>query len=283
MISIRFAALSAILLILSPGPSNRPPSLREAPGGVEVTPDGDAPALVNSANSTGLVAGFFVKNTRTVPSTYTLSCLGSENVICDDVEPNSVSLDPNESTDIAVYYSTGPPGEGTLTARASGPVSDRGYYDVTVTAPPTVTLIVPRVTSGNRAVVANRTPMVRAMISKGSYSLDTTKTRLIWRGDTVTKWAGDSLTVARFNRGLRRWPRSLRHLESSRLISASHCSRARTVARTRRPPLRGFGRHDSIQWRPRLGHQVNSESPPILGRRSCAAWNNGGELAIWIE
>src|SRR2546428_771573 len=66
----------------------------------------------------------------------------------------------------------------TLGATGSGPVADTGSYNVTVSATlPTVTILAPVLTSGQRAVVSNRQPLVRALLkANGGAALDTTRT-----------------------------------------------------------------------------------------------------------
>ncbi len=174
-------------------------------GGIEVTPD--ASPLDRLSNLTGQVVSFTVTNTNTTSiRSGTLSCSATGQVTCTNIDVTSYSLDPNgDFITVQATFSTGTAGAGTLTLTASGTSGDIGSYSITVVAPPTLTLVVPRLTSGSRAVVNNRTPTLRATILKGSYPIDTTKTALVWRTDTVTKWRGDSLTVARGNRGLVEW------------------------------------------------------------------------------
>jgi RHS repeat-associated protein len=65
-------------------------------------------------------------------------------------------------------------------------------------AAPSVSLIVPTLTSGSRAVVRTRQPVIRATFLPNATAIDTTKTVLSWRGETVTG-------LARHNRGLIEW------------------------------------------------------------------------------
>ncbi len=169
-------------------------------------------AVTQDPNRGPFTQVFTVANNCTVPfAALTLSCAQAGNASCGGVTPVSwPSLGVGQSFQDTLTYSTGAGGTGTASLQVNwgelgGPVF--GTLTVTITAVtlPTLTLLVPRLTSGSRAVVSNRTPTIRATILKGTYPLDTTRTALVWKTDTVTKWRGDSLTVARANRGLVEW------------------------------------------------------------------------------
>jgi YD repeat-containing protein len=129
--SRRWIALALLPLSLLFFPS-KPPSVPEVPvpGGVEVTPDAGGP-LTPEANSGPHYANFWVKNTRTVTTTYNLACGTTGTANSCEVEPMQVTLDYNETTDLQVNYFTGTMGSGQVVLRATGAASDSGYYAVT--------------------------------------------------------------------------------------------------------------------------------------------------------
>jgi len=169
---------------------------------VAVTPDG-APES-HYINTSGLLVTFTVVNTGSLSASFTFTCSTTGGLTCGTVTPGSATIAAGATKEVDVTYSVGGSG-GTLTLTATGPATDAGSYLITALTPPTVTLQVPTLTSGSRAVVRNRTPIIRAILTRGSLALDTTKTALLWKTDTVTKWRADSLTVARANRGLIEW------------------------------------------------------------------------------
>jgi hypothetical protein len=86
-----------------------------------------------------------------------------------------------------------------LKLSASGSGTDQGTYNVTALAgPPVVTLVVPTVTSGFRALVRTRQPVIRAAFATNGASIDTAATVLRWRGEVVTN-------LSRHNRALLEW------------------------------------------------------------------------------
>ncbi len=171
------------------------------------------PSAVTQDNNRGPFTQIFtVTNNCTSPFTaLTLSCAASGNVSCGSVTPVSwATLGVGASFQDTLTYSTGAGGSGTASLQVNwgdtgGPIFGTLTVTITSVTPPVLSLVVPTLTSGSRAVVNNRTPTLRATILKGTYPVDTTKTALLWRTDTVTKWRGDSLTVARANRGLVEW------------------------------------------------------------------------------
>jgi hypothetical protein len=154
---------------------------------VEVTPD--ASPISRVAGTLGLQESFTVKNAGLLSDAYTMTCSTTGNVTCTNIAPSSFSLSSNQTQVVTVTYNTGSAGSGTLTARAQG-VSDfwdTGSYNVTVTSappPPTVTLVLPTLTAGSRAVVARRQPVIRALFTS-PIAIDTTQTVLKWKGQVV--------------------------------------------------------------------------------------------------
>jgi RHS repeat-associated protein len=171
------------------------------------------PSAVTQDNNRGPFTQIFtVTNNCTSPFTaLTMSCAPSGNVSCGSVTPVSwTTLGVGASFQDTLTYSTGAGGSGTASLQVNwgdtgGPIFGTLTVTITSVTPPVLSLVVPTLSSGSRAVVNNRTPTLRATILKGTYPVDTTKTALLWRTDTVTKWRGDSLTVARANRGLVEW------------------------------------------------------------------------------
>ena len=107
-------------------------------------------------------------------------------------------LDPNEDAEISVGYNVGGT-SGVLKLSASGGGTDNGTYNITALAgPPFVTLVVPTLTAGARALVRTRQPVLRATFATNGASIDTLATVLRWRGEVVTN-------LARHNKGLLEW------------------------------------------------------------------------------
>jgi len=155
-----------------------------------------------------------------------MSC---SNVTCVSQTDTSISMGPGTSYVVYVTYAAGAPNTtGFVSLNAAGvgcggpPPEDEeaagagphpggdvynftcysstGSWAVVVGPYPTVNVITP-VPAGNRAVVRNRQPIIRATFTSGatfpSY-FDSTLTTLTWRGENVT-------TLARQNRGLLEW------------------------------------------------------------------------------
>ncbi len=173
----------------------RPP----VPGSVEVTPDGTA--YTTTAHAAGWHRTYFVKNTRTVTSTYTLTCSSTGQVTCGTISPDQVTLAPDEQTDVDVAFSTGNTGGGFswLFLKASGPAQDSGSYKITVNNS-VVHIVSPGDdTVSTRIVVHNRQPVIRALLLASSgFTIDSTGTVLKWRDTAVT-------SLARQNHGLLEW------------------------------------------------------------------------------
>ncbi len=146
---------------------------------------------------------FMLTNTGNLDDNYSFTCSSTGGISCGTVTPTNAWLASGDSIQVSVTYSVGTSvGEVRLTA--TGEASATGWY--VVSANPTITIVAPVLTSGSRAVVRGRQPVVRALFTANGSSLDTTKTILKWRTDTVT-------TLARANRGLIEWePDSARWL-----------------------------------------------------------------------
>jgi RHS repeat-associated protein len=125
-----FLALLPASLILRPTPSAVAP-LVALPGGVEVTPDAAGPEYPE-ANTTGHQVGFWVKNTRTVTTTYAIACGVSGGATSCTPDASQVTLLTNQMIDVYVTYATGAASSGKLILRASGAAADTGYYNLTV-------------------------------------------------------------------------------------------------------------------------------------------------------
>ena len=177
-------------------------------------------------------ASFTVYNCGTTTvSGISLSCVATGPVSCGGVSPSfRSSLASHASFNVTLTYSVGSPdiGQAQLWAEPDVGTTAFGALGVTVDGPPAITLI-PVETSSSRAVVHNRTPVIRALINAQYSAIDSTKTLLKWGNDTVTKWRADSLTVARWNRGLIEWELdSVRGLNGSGadsvLVTAKACA-----------------------------------------------------------
>jgi hypothetical protein len=91
--------------------------------GVSVTPDGD---FVRFPSSGGDLS-FEVTNTGLVSATYGLTCYGTGSLVCTGITDSSVTLDPNQATDVTAYFH----GFGRLVLKANvSAVSDTGWYKV---------------------------------------------------------------------------------------------------------------------------------------------------------
>jgi RHS repeat-associated protein len=112
---------------------------------VTVTPNGGS--KTHAANTSGHSATFTVQNTGTATDDYLLGCSSTGPVSCGTVTPSAPTVGANQSVQVTVSYSVGSSGSGTLRLTAwSGNdfmVSDEGYYNVTVTAPPAEPTVTP--------------------------------------------------------------------------------------------------------------------------------------------
>ncbi len=187
-------ALIGVARLHAQGPP--PPCQTGCPGyGVTVGPHGGHEATPLNATDT---VTFQVVNEGTSSDTYQFACWETGGVGCVSVTPSGATVAVNGWIEVQVVYTVGATtGEVHLTA--TGHAMDEGWFVVDTAPPPTITLVVPTLTSGSRAVVRNRQPMIRALFAVAGGHLDTTRTQLKWRGDsTVT-------TLARANRGLLEW------------------------------------------------------------------------------
>ena len=107
-------------------------------GAVSVTPDGAA-GIDRAAYSEGFTADFWVINIGTGADVFDLTCQPKvPYTICRDLSSASVSLAPNESTQVTVTYGTDHPGSGQVGLKAVGETygsSDSGSYVFTVLTP----------------------------------------------------------------------------------------------------------------------------------------------------
>ena len=190
---------------------------------VEVTPDGFAEPL-RAVNSGPFTASFVVRNSGDNSDIYDLSCLATGPITCGSLSQTILGLGTFSQATITVQYTTGGPGTGsinlTATSRTSELAVDGGSYAVTAVAPPVVSLVAPVLTTGSRAMVRTRQPLIRALFASNGSGVDSTTTVLQWKGTTVT-------SQARANRGLVEWEvDSTRWLAvgDSALISVTACA-----------------------------------------------------------
>jgi RHS repeat-associated protein len=163
--------------------------------------EGDGSETEVLIGSTFRRAFFSVQNTGSVSDTWSLACFGGSGVTCYNVSPGSVTLDPGEQASVSVRFDVGSsPGMTDVGLTATSDLHDLSYdinsIAVSVIDPPTVSMVLPG--SGARAIVHNRQPVIRATFLPTYYTVDTTRTVLTFRGDTVS-------TLARHNRGLIEW------------------------------------------------------------------------------
>lgn len=148
-------------------------------------------------NGSGLTVEFRVENTGLQGDTYAFTCTTTGGVTCGVVSPTSAEMASGDTLHVQVTFSTGTT-LGTLRLRGTGlegGATSQSWYNVSYA--PVITLVVPAA-SGGRAVVRNRQPVVRATYLPDGSPVDTTKTALRWRTETVT-------TLARANRRLLEW------------------------------------------------------------------------------
>ena len=189
---------------------------------VLVTPHGGS---VNwQQNTSGHTSTFTVHNTSLdCADTYVITYTASGPISGVTLSRTNFTLLPLDSTNVVATYSVGALGTGLLTVKATGTnagsgVSDVGDYTVTASGPPTVNLTLPALTSGSRALVHNRQPLVQATLLTNLSALDTTRTAMTWRGEDVT-------TLARANRGLLEW-----HVDSTRWLGVGDSAQIQVTA-----------------------------------------------------
>lgn len=189
--------------------------------------------VVQHLNSGPYSQGFTVYNCgSTTASGISLSCQSTGPVGCVTVNPTfRASLGAGASFSVTLTYNVGSPGIGQAQLWASwgDGFTSFGALGVTIDGPPTITLEPTETGPSTRAVIHNRTPVVRAVINAQFSAVDTTKTLLLWGTDTVTRWRADLRTVARWNRGLIEWEvDSIRGLNGSgadsALVTAKACA-----------------------------------------------------------
>jgi len=116
---------------------------------VTVTPDGGS-GSAGRAYSSGHSVTFVVKNTGNTFDTYTITCSATR-ATCTGTSLSSVTLDPNESSEIDAYFTNGAPGTETISLTASSThASDDGTYNLTVD--PAVAVSMAPYSGGTRSV-----------------------------------------------------------------------------------------------------------------------------------
>ncbi len=230
---VRWIALTLTLAALcgAATPAAGQISPMSACGGLDIT---TTPAGVTKVQNSGPYnQSFTVTNCGSTTITgITLACDYLAPVSCGSASPSSrASLAPNASFSVTLSYYVSQPGIGQAYLRATwGDLgSATGTLGVTVYGPPSITLTPNSTGPSSRAVVHNRMPILRALITPQNSAIDSTKTVLTWGNDTVTRWRSDSLTVARWNRGVVEWAvDSVRGLNTtagdSALITVTACS-----------------------------------------------------------
>ena len=220
-----FRTICALTLLLGAGLVPRAAAAQDCPScqqyAVYVAPVAGADA--HALSSGPWTVQFMVTNTGNLDDEYTFTCSATGGISCGTVTPGSAWLASDDSVQVSVTYSIGTSvGEVRLTA--TGEATATGWY--VVSANPTIAIVAPVLTAGSRAVVRGRQPVVRATFTPNGSPLDTTKTVLKWRTDSVT-------TLARANRGLIEWePDSARWLgghgtslvTDSALITVTACA-----------------------------------------------------------
>jgi len=191
-----------------------------------VTPDG-ASAGQRIENTGGYTATFTVTSTE-AGGKWLLYCSAWGGVTCTGLDQSTVILSQNESITVhATYHVATTDGGLTLEARPAGggdAGGDFGNYEVDVIpGPPSIVLASPG--SGSSVTVHNRQPIIRAYFAPGTADqVDTTRTVLTWRGDTVT-------ALARHNRGLLEWDVDSTHWLTAGLPGYAHADTAALVLR----------------------------------------------------
>lgn len=172
------AAVSVVLVLLAtPAPAAGQCAGESCP---VVTPDGSS--KTHSANTGGHTAQFTVKNIGSGTDSYSISCPHSGQVMSCQPSTFSLQLGPSQQQNVTVTYSVGGGGSGQVKLKAFSfehMVSDQGYYDVTVTAPPAEASITPNGTvtpereTGTTGYSANFT-VTNVGGQSGTFNLDCT-------------------------------------------------------------------------------------------------------------
>jgi YD repeat-containing protein len=190
---MRIVPLVAVVLLLHHAASAQIPN---GGGGdvVRVTPKGEEGGTVATQRNGSSSVTFTVFNDGTGTGSYSFTCSSTGGISCGTVNPIGANILAGGSRDVTVGYSVGG-GGGEVHLTASGNTSDQGWYVVTTS--PTIAIVAPVLTSGSRALVHARQPIIRAtFLAEGSPV--GTNAVLKWRGEFVT-------SLARFNRGLIEW------------------------------------------------------------------------------
>ena len=204
ILHLRPLGLSALLLAAGfLPPTNGNSTLAPATTGLSVTA---SPKFIDRAEQQAdLAVTYFIKNTTAATvNNIALTCSATGMVACVSIDLTLLtSLAAGATIDIDLHYATGAAGSGTITLTATASTaSGAGPHIVTVIAPPTITIVVPTLSSGSRAVVRTRQPVVRVSYlgatTNPNAAVDSSTLLVTWRGRTVT-------SEARINRGLLEW------------------------------------------------------------------------------
>jgi RHS repeat-associated protein len=190
----RLLVTLAAIALAHPAPAPAQQDCISCTYSVSVTPLDTTIAFAQSAGNQTI--HFTVKNTGTGADTYTFTCSATGGESCVSVSPTSGALDIGASDTVTVTYSVGSTSGNVVLTAASSHAQASGTLHVLIS--PTVTLVVPTLTSGSRAVVHNRQPIIRALLQPNGTAVDSTRTTFTWRGSSV-------LTLARANHGLVEW------------------------------------------------------------------------------
>ena len=186
-----------------------------------ITPDGGSASQPQNGTYT---IKFVAKNTGSATGTWHFACSATGGASCasDDVTPSSDDFSPGQIDTLTATYTLGVT-SGTVTVTATGSTNgETGSYNVTVIGvPPSISLVVPTLTGGSRALVHNRQPVIRALITPVSGApVDTTTISLAWRNTTPQ-------STARFSRGVIEWEvdsASRLSIADSGLITVKACA-----------------------------------------------------------
>src|SRR6266513_4968400 len=151
-----------------------------------------SPGTVMRTQYAGTSSAIFTVSNRgsSTVTGLTMSCAGGGSVTCVSVSPRlRGSLVAGDSFEDTVRYDVGAAGLASVklivTLDLGG--SANGVQIVQVAGAPTITIIAPVLTSGSRALVRTRQPIIRATFLPNFSAVDTTGTVLVWRAETVTQ------------------------------------------------------------------------------------------------
>ena len=178
----------------------------QVPGTVYVTPDGSV--ILPSAHAEWFQADFTILNTRTVTSTYNLSCAGTGQVLECFMDDSTRVLDPDESAEVHVWYRTGNQSfsGNQLTLTASGPATDAGYYVVKVQSS-AVKMVTPGGSLTDQVItIRRRQPILLAkFLVDAGVAVESTTVAMTWQRLPADAAPVDVTTESRRNRGLMEW------------------------------------------------------------------------------